>query len=125
MRIRKILLIDDDTDDQELFVEAVKSVDQDVSVDLMENGIKALKHLQGNGKPDVILADLNMPQMNGKQFLIELKKIPHLSDIPVYIFSTSSTQSEKSETKNLGAQDFFVKPDRYDLLCELVKKILV
>ena len=122
--VKKILLIDDDTDDQELFLEAVSHVKPEVEVEVMENGRVALQYLNKNCCPDLILADLNMPQMNGKQFLTELKKNPDLSHIPVYIFSTSSAESEKNETKTLGAFDFLVKPDRYDLLCDLVRKIL-
>ncbi len=122
--IRKILLIEDDTDDQELFLEAVNQVDPTIEVKMMENGKVALQHLSADCCPDLILADLNMPKMNGKQFLIELKQNPGLAHIPVYIFSTSSTQSEQTETKSLGAFDFLVKPDRYDALCDLVRKIL-
>ncbi len=84
---RVFFIVDDDTDDQELFIEAVSEVDEtikclsasdcEIALDLLKNRKMEL--------PDMIFLDLNMPRLNGKQCLAELKKQAHLRDIPVII----------------------------------------
>jgi CheY-like chemotaxis protein len=78
---------------------------------IAENGQDALKKLSGY-HPDVIFLDLNMPLMNGRQFLEEIKKKDGLSHIPVIILSTSSDKSTIEDTRRLGARDFITKPDK-------------
>ena len=68
--------------------------------------------------PDVIFLDLNMPGMNGKQCLAELKRTPSLQHIPVIIYSTSSDKKEIRETMQMGALYFLIKKSSFRELRE-------
>jgi CheY-like chemotaxis protein len=117
MLYRNLLLIDDDEDDQEIFLTAIQQVSRSVTSHLFDNASQALDKLRSKELiPDVIFLDLNMPVMNGQQFLTEIKKISDLKHIPVIIFSTSSHSPTIQLMKDLGAHDFITKPERFDLL---------
>jgi len=119
------MLIDDDDDDQEIFVTALKSVSHEAACSCYFNAEEALKLLiSGDEKPEVIFLDLNMPVMNGRQFLTEIKKIDKLKEIPVIIFSTSSHAPTIQATKDLGASDFITKPASFEALKEILKQII-
>lgn len=123
---RNILLIDDDADDQEIFLTALENVASSVSCTAFSNAAEALDQLAAKQvTTDVIFLDLNMPLMNGQQFLKEIKKDEQLRQIPVIIFSTSSHPGTIHETKALGAHDFITKPDKFDDLVSLLRSIVV
>lgn len=104
------ILIDDDPDDQEIFLLALQKLQTDIKCITADSGIEALQILkQENFSPDYIFLDLNMPRMNGKQCLAEIKKIEKLALTPVIIYSTSTVQSDIMETKKLGAADYIIK----------------
>jgi CheY-like chemotaxis protein len=105
-------LIDDDADDQEIFVVALKELAVPVEYVTADNGIEALKKLKSDSSfvPDYIFIDLNMPRMSGRECLEELRKIPQLSGTSFIIYSTSSEHKDLTETRNLGADHFFTKP---------------
>ena len=116
---RTFFIVDDDVDDQELFIEAVNEVDKSIrcfSATSCEEALDALIHMK-IPLPDLIFLDLNMPRLNGKQCLIELKKEATLKDIPVIIYSTSSEKKDIEETSSLGAAHFLTKPNKFDELC--------
>lgn len=122
-RILTFLLVDDDADDCDFFREAVREIDDTLNFYTAENGEDALVKLR-NGlqkRPDFIFLDLNMPRMDGKHCLAELKKDPNLRDIPVIIYTTSSAPEDIKETHLLGASYFLTKPSDYQkLLKDLV-----
>lgn len=125
MAIQYILLVDDDADDQYVFRDALQTVDSSVVVDTAVDGIDALQKLAENKTaPQLIFLDLNMPRMNGKSFLKEIKASQHLQSIPVIVYSTSSNPSDIEETKALGAKDFITKPNSYNELCEVLTTAL-
>ena len=106
-------LIDDDEDDRDLFLLALERTTINFNYLSASSGIEALERLQQDDiKPDFIFLDLNMPQMNGRECLIELKKNPVTSDIPVTIFSTSSDPNDIRETAEMGAAGFITKPSK-------------
>jgi CheY-like chemotaxis protein len=112
-------------DDQEIFVAAVSEVSDTINCITLSNARLALEKLMGKDlSPDVIFLDLNMPVMNGQQFLVEVKKNALLKNIPINIFSTSSNPATREIMKDLGASDFITKPDNYNVLVNLLKKIL-
>lgn len=121
-----VLIIDDDEDDVYFFMEAVKEVDNSIKCISSNNAIEALALLKRKDtyRPDFIFLDLNMPRMNGRQCLSEIKKIDSLFRIPVFIYSTSNTEDTK-ELKQLGATDYFTKPYRFTELLSLVQEVLV
>ena len=123
---KRFFIVDDDVDDQELFIEAVNEVDKSIECISASNCEEALQILK-SGKialPDVIFLDLNMPRQNGKQCLVELKKTAHLSKIPVIIYTTSSEKRDIDETTRLGAAHFLTKPNKFDELCKALSFVL-
>ncbi|KAA0992899.1 response regulator [Dyadobacter aurulentus] len=126
MLYRNILLIDDDEDDHEIFLSALENVSHPVNCVTLSNAVIALEKLTRNElKTDLIFLDLNMPLMNGQEFLAEIKSRPDLREIPVIVLSTSASQSTAQQSKDLGAADFITKPDSYDELVRILKTIFV
>jgi CheY-like chemotaxis protein len=120
-----LFIVDDDEDDINLFVEAVNEIDQSMGCFIGKNGEDALNRLdQLEMLPDVIFLDLNMPKMNGREFLARLKASDRFKDIPVVIYSTSSAEQDKIETKALGAADYLVKPDSFTDLCIQLARLI-
>ena len=111
----RFLVIDDDTDDRELFSEALASVDPVIVCDQATDGAEALKRLMGREleEPDIIFLDINMPVMNGWQFLSRLKKDDIYKDIPVIVYTTSSNLKDKMIAEDLGALCFVTKPHAF------------
>ena len=119
MVLRRIFVIDDDIDDQELFIEAVKEIDAGIQCDCASNGEEALDLLgKADTLPDLIFLDLNMPRLNGKQCLERLKSNKDLRNIPVIIYSTSSQENDVRDTLALGAIHFLTKPSSFHELCD-------
>jgi CheY-like chemotaxis protein len=125
MKYQYILHIDDDEEDQEIFLSALNEVPGNFNCIAISDATEALRQLEGKMmRPDVIFLDLNMPVMSGQQFLIELKKNSQLKTIPVVIFSTSSHSVTINLLKELGAHDFITKPERFDELVHILKSTL-
>jgi CheY-like chemotaxis protein len=104
------LLIDDDEDDREMFAAAVAEVSSDVRVMTVENARDAIGKIRtGEIRPDFIFLDLNMPCVNGYEFLVYLKGQIRQTRIPVIVFSNVSDPLEVTRTKKLGAHAFFEK----------------
>lgn len=121
----KILIVEDDIDDQIFFIEAINSIDQYFECVTVGNGAEALDHLNNtNTLPSIILLDLNMPLMNGYVFLEKVKEIPDFKKIPVVIFSTSASPNDRDRTKKLGATSFFTKSSNMADLKTALTKIL-
>jgi CheY-like chemotaxis protein len=119
---KTFFIVDDDPDDVDLFIEAVNEVDNSIICVSASDGYEALNKLRSGlmATPDMIFLDLNMPRINGKQCLVEIKKMESLSDIPVVIFSTSSFQNDIDETLRLGASCFLTKPSSFRDLCKVL-----
>jgi CheY-like chemotaxis protein len=73
--------------------------------------------------PDYIFLDLNMPRMDGKECLKEIRKRNHLKEIPVIIFTTSAAEKDKDEAKRLGATSFITKPPLIDTLAQKLLEV--
>jgi CheY-like chemotaxis protein len=123
---RRLFIIDDDVEDQEIFMEAVREVDGSIQCYSATSGEEALKQLEREVivLPDLIFLDLNMPKLNGKQILKEIKNIRALRSIPVIMYSTSFAPRDLEEIQNLGAAFHLLKPSRFEDLCRSLKVIL-
>jgi CheY-like chemotaxis protein len=124
---KQLFIIDDDVEDQEIFVEALKEVNPSIICYNAMNGEDALRQLTMDVMmlPDLIFLDMNMPKLNGKQVLRELKKTRSLINIPVIMYSTSFAPRDIEEIKELGAVFYLLKPSRFDDLCTALTKILL
>lgn len=112
MQFRRIVLIDDDEDDQEIFQLVLSRISSSVDCTCFDDASFAYEMLRSSLLlPDVIFLDLNMPGMNGQQFLTKIKQgNGTLHKIPVIIFTTASDAGIKQQMKALGAYDFITKP---------------
>ena len=125
MQYSRILLIDDDEDDQELFLLAMKEIAASVECITLDNARNALTQLENRAlTADVIFLDLNMPVMTGQQFLSEMNKRAALSQIPVIVLSTSSNKETINQAKALGAKKFITKPSNFTELKNILHRIL-
>lgn len=122
MLYNNILLIDDDVEDRAMFRNALLEVHPSVNFTEMNDARKALVALSDMRlTPDVIFLDLNMPEMNGLEFLIEVKKSEVLAPIHVIVFTTSSHKPTMELAKDLGAKDFVTKPNRISELLQILR----
>lgn len=106
-------IADDDEDDRELFISALKQIEGTNTCSSAANGADALRQLADETMPvpDFIFLDLNMPRINGRQCLEKLKTGNHrLEKVPVIIYSTTSNETEAAELKKLGAAFFYKNP---------------
>ena len=120
----RILLIDDDVDDQLYFRDAVIEVNPLIQCKIVSNGREALQQMEISPPPDLIFLDLNMPIMNGYEFLSSVKKSTRFSEIPVVILTTSKSHVDIEQSKRLGASLFFTKPSNFNALVTKLKDVL-
>ncbi|MAQ74961.1 MAG: response regulator [Aquimarina sp.] len=122
MRNLKILLIEDDEIERLKFDRVLKKNGLLHKLSLSHNGEEALEKLSThNFIPDIILLDLNMPKMNGLEFLKILKSDQHLKYIPVIILSTSNNIRDLKRCYEEGIAGYMVKPLKYE---DYITKIL-
>lgn len=115
-KISSILLVDDDRDDCQLFIESIREFDEKIECLVAHDGQLALDMLAGMTPPlpSLIFLDLRMPRLGGKKCLIELKKNQLTKEIPVIVYTTSRSLLESTELKQLGALSFITKPTNPD-----------
>ena len=119
-----IFYADDDREDCELFREALAHIDTAITCITAKDGREALNYLDHCEQlPDYIFLDINMPLVDGKQCLVEIKKSGKLKEIPVVMYSTTSDTNEIKEYYKLGAHDFLIKPNNFVTLCESLDSI--
>jgi CheY-like chemotaxis protein len=111
-----ILFIDDDADDKEIFLEAIHDLDPNIHCESAANGAEALEMLMTSDTlPRYIFLDINMPVMDGKSFLEEIKTDDRLKNIPVIIYSTTQHAHELTKLRALGA-DYIGKQPSFEVL---------
>ncbi|CAN5469824.1 response regulator [soil metagenome] len=121
---KRILLVDDDADDQLYFRDAINELCKMVECEIANNGREAQVQIGNPPPPDIIFLDLNMPLMNGYEFLDYLKKEDAYKNIPVVIFTTSKEPQDVDRVRQMGAHLFFTKPTNFNILCSKLDKIL-
>lgn len=121
----RFFLVDDDTDDTLIFREVLREVNSSIDFISAENGHEALNilKLKNDSLPDIIFLDLNMPRMDGKECLAELKKDEQLRHIPVIMYTTSSQSKDIEETMLRGAICFITKPTNVKELKNILSQI--
>lgn len=125
-KIRTILFVDDDQDDQLLFQEALLEADNTAVYLSASDGVDLFEKLNAAdiAVPDLIFMDINMPKMNGLDSLKELKRSERFKSIPVIMYSTSSSKELQKECLENGAIGYVEKPSDFDEICAKIKNIL-
>lgn len=121
-----IYIVDDDPDDQLILMEVLREINPQVACFTANNGQDGLKKLRTAAVPvpSLIFLDLNMPRINGRQMLTDLKADPNFKTIPVIICTTSSNPRDIADLKTLGAFDYIVKQSDDAVLKERLIKIM-
>ena len=121
-----ILLADDDEDDRIFFKEAFDEIKLKTNVTLVNDGVELMNHLTSNDlpKPHILFLDLNMPRKNGMECLKEIRNSNNLKDIPIAIYSTSSSQEDIEETFVKGANIYIKKPDDFSELKRVLEEVI-
>jgi CheY-like chemotaxis protein len=121
-----ILLADDDTDDCLFFKEAVGELQEPVNFTAVHDGEQLMQLLmnEANILPDILFLDLNMPRKNGLECLTEIKQNKKLKELPVVIFSTSSSHDNMSILFKTGADVYIRKPGNLAQLVQVINHAL-
>ncbi|NBE83171.1 response regulator [Micromonospora rubida] len=125
----RILVVDDDPGDVLMIEEALADSDVDKVIDVVGDGQEAMEFLRREGRhtearrPDVILLDLNMPRMDGRQVLGEVKQDDDLRTIPVVVLTTSNADTDIVGSYTLQANAYVTKPIDLDDFNDVVRRI--
>ena len=119
------LVADDDSDDTDMFQEALTGIDSSVVCHFATDGAEALQKLSELDKnPHIIFLDVNMPIINGWECLKFIKEHQQYKDVPVVVVSTSSHLREMSIAADLGALCYFIKPTDFRELTQILEVIV-
>ncbi len=120
---QKILIVDDDQDDQEILLEAIRELYPQSDNVAKNDGAEALQYIEQNPPPpSIIFLDLNMPLVNGFEFLTRYQKKPGYDKSRVIIYTTSSHPRDKKISKELGAAEYITKVADIDVLKEKIQQ---
>lgn len=126
----RILVADDDADDRMLIADAFVEASLSNPVDFVEDGVELLDYLHRREKyeenkkedmPGIILLDLNMPRMDGRTALKEIRADEELRKIPIVVLTTSKSEEDILRTYDLGVNSFITKPVTFDGLVQVVQ----
>lgn len=122
---KPILLVEDDQVDTMTVTRALKEIHVTNPLVHLENGEEAVRYLRdpASEKPCIVLLDLNMPIMNGIEFLQVVKHDDQLKRIPVVVLTTSEEQQDKVNSFNLGVAGYMAKPVDYRQFVEVMRSI--
>jgi len=122
----KVYLIDDDSEESDLFSEALERIDPTIEFKWFDNVIEAFDFiLKEQPMPDVLFLDLNLPQVSGKQFLKLLRENRATKTLPVVIYSTSIAKKDIEDTSPYVVKSYLQKPENFEMLCANLKKLVV
>ena len=125
----EILLVEDDPGDVLMTREAFEACPTPRRLTVVSDGESAMDYLRQRGMhtaavtPDLVLLDLNLPRMDGREVLAELKADPRLRMIPVVVLTTSEAEEDVIRSYSLHANAFVTKPVDFDQFAEVIRKI--
>jgi CheY-like chemotaxis protein len=131
MKLKRILLVEDNENDAELTLEALSEHNLANEVDLVRDGVEALEYLNGTGRfagsetgnLAVILLDLKLPKVDGLEVLRTIRSDPRLKYIPVVVLTSSREEKDVVESYRLGVNAYVVKPVNFTEFINAVKEI--
>jgi len=127
-----ILIADDDADDRLMAKEALEECRLANQIDFVENGVELMAYLRHQGqyaslagapRPGLIILDLNMPKMDGREALQEIKADANLRRIPIVVMTTSKAEEDIYRSYDLGVNSFITKPVTFDGLVTVMKAL--
>ena len=129
--LRPILLVEDNPNDLELTLEALKERHVGNRIDVARDGVEALQYLRREGPfanripeiPSMVLLDLKLPKLDGLQVLREIKSDPVFKIIPVIMLTSSREESDLIKSYDLGVNAYVVKPVDFEQFFEAVQRI--
>lgn len=123
---RHIFLVDDDSEDRELFSEALTHVNKAIKLTEIPSGYELIETLNNPiyQHPDIIFLDLNMPKFNGIDCLKTIKSSIKLKHIQVVMLSTYKHKEDIEEAYKYGANYYYIKPTRFDNFKSLISRAL-
>ena len=125
----EVLLVEDNPGDVRLTQEALKDEAAINNITVVEDGEQALAFLRREGehadarRPDLILLDLNLPKMDGREVLAEIKSDPDLKRVPVVVLTTSQAERDILESYNLHANSYITKPVDHEQFSTVLKTV--
>ncbi len=120
----QILIADDDPEDRLLIKDALQESHLLNELVFVNDGEELMAYLRSTPVlPGIILLDLNMPRMDGREALKEIKSHPHLKQIPVVVLTTSIAEEDIFRTYNLGVNSFITKPVKFTSLVTIMKDL--
>lgn len=125
----QVLLVEDSPGDVRLTIETFRELSSDIELHVAVDGTEAMTFLRQESdkadapRPDLILLDLNLPRMDGREVLAQIKGDPHLKTIPTVILTTSAAEADILKSYQLQANAYLNKPVRLDDFEVLVKSI--
>lgn len=125
----EILMVEDNPGDILLTREAMKEAKLRNRLNIANDGVEAMEFLRRQGRyadaprPDLILLDLNLPRMDGREVLTKLKNDPDLKNIPVVVLTTSRAEEDIERVYSLHANCYVTKPVDFDQFMKVVQKI--
>lgn len=122
-----IFLADDDPDDRSLFEQALNGFSTKHKMQFFHNGKELLDYFnQPDAElPDILFLDLNMPYFTGTECLIEIRKNPKYRELPIAIYSTSSSEKDQEDTFVNGANVYIKKPDSFEKLQKVLQEVIM
>jgi CheY-like chemotaxis protein len=123
-----ILIAEDDEDDRMLLTSAFRDIASKKEIVFVQNGIELVAHFGEFEKgarrnlPTLLVVDLNMPKMNGREAISEICDREYFRNFPTVIFSTTGNEIERSRCSELGIAEYIVKPSNYHTLIDVVRK---
>ncbi len=119
-----ILIVDDNKLEVLLVKRSFNNLDENRQVDHVNNGLEAIEYLESGMNPSIILLDINMPVMDGLEFLRKRDDNPLWLKIPTIILSSSHEQNDKEAALKLGACGYMIKPIDFAEMTKMLKAIL-
>ncbi len=121
-----ILLADDDDDDRLFFKDAIEEVKVKTVVNMVKDGVELMDYLNNPDSrlPNLIFLDLNMPRKGGMECLKEIRSNHKLKDLSIAIYSTSGLEKDIEETFIKGANIYIKKPNDFDILKNILAKVI-
>ena len=105
--LKQVLVIDDEPIMRKLLMQILKDKHE---VILKENGREALEWMYSGNIPDLVVADLNMPEIDGFEYIEKVRESGFFSDVPLIVLSGEESSAERIKCLKLGANDYLIKP---------------